>query len=136
VLLWLQSWRVWAPALGGFFGPVVLVRLLTVGLLSVGRFAGRWEWSFGDRSTPPDELVDFSVGTGLVERLWDEITRWGESVEALDQAAFDQIGFSQHPDGMDAHLPFITIVRWMNRETIHHLAEIALLRDPYVRCSA
>jgi hypothetical protein len=102
----------------------------------VSMFAGRWEWSFGDHSTPPDELVDFVVDTRLVERLWDEITRWGESVETLDQAALDQIGFSQYPDGMDARLPFITIVRWMNRETIHHLAEIALLRDLYRRCSA
>ncbi len=32
---------------------------------------------------------------------------------------------------MDRDLPLIAIVRWMNRETIHHLAEVALLRDLY-----
>ena len=95
----------------------------------VSCYAGRWEWTFGDRTTPPDDLVDFRADTALVERLWDEIDRWTTAVEALADDALDQVGRSQYPQGMDSELPFITIVRWMNRETIHHLAEVALLRD-------
>jgi hypothetical protein len=95
----------------------------------VSAYAGRWEWTFGDRSTPPDDLVDFHADTTLVDRLWDEIDRWAMAIEDLGDDALDRVGYSQYPDGMDTELPFITIVRWMNRETIHHLAEVALLRD-------
>jgi hypothetical protein len=97
----------------------------------VSAYAGRWEWTFGQRSTPPDELVDFHPDTTLVDRLWNEIDRWATAIEHLDDEHLDEVGYSQYPDGMDRHLPFITIVRWMNRETIHHLAEVALLRDLY-----
>lgn len=95
----------------------------------VSSYAGRWEWTFGDRSTPPDDLVDFRADTALVGRLWAEIDRWVTAIDALGDAELDQVGYSQYPEGMDTELPFITIVRWMNRETIHHLAEVALLRD-------
>lgn len=97
----------------------------------VSTYAGRWEWTFGPRTTPPDELVEFTLDATLVDRLWAEIDRWAAAIEDLEDAQLDQIGFGQYPDGMDRELPFITIVRWMNRETIHHLAEVALLRDLY-----
>ncbi len=97
----------------------------------VSAYAGRWEWTFGDRTTPPDDLVDFTADGALVQRLWDEIDCWVAAIEALCDEQLDQVGYSQYPDGMDPDLPFITIVRWMNRETIHHLAEVALLRDLY-----
>ena len=45
----------------------------------------------------------------------------------------DVPGFGQFPYGLDPQLPFISIVWWMNREFIHHSAEIALLRDLYLR---
>jgi hypothetical protein len=95
----------------------------------VSAYAGRWEWTFGGRSTPPDDLVDFHADTTLVDRLWAEIDRWTTATEALEDNALDQVGYGQYPQGVDSELPFITIVRWMNRETIHHLAEVALLRD-------
>jgi hypothetical protein len=40
-------------------------------------------------------------------------------------------GYGQFPFGLDPQLPFIGIVWWTNRELIHHLAEVALLRDLY-----
>jgi len=97
----------------------------------VSCFAGRWEWTFGDRATPPTDLVDFTPDTTMVERLWHEIDRWVVAVDQLDDVRLDQVGFGQYPDGLDPDVPFVTIVRWMNRETIHHLAEVALLRDLY-----
>jgi hypothetical protein len=38
-------------------------------------------------------------------------------------------GFSQYPWSLDPGYPFIGIAWWTNQETIHYLAEIALLRD-------
>ncbi len=99
-------------------------------------YAGRYEWTFGTRSTPPEDLVAFRPDTTMLDRLWSEIDRWAAAVESLDDASLDQVGFGQYPHGLDPELPFITIVRWMNRETIHHLAEVALLRDLYERRDA
>lgn len=102
----------------------------------VSTYAGRWEWSFGSRTTPPVDLVDFTPDTALLDRLWAEIDRWATAVDGLADEQLDEVGFSQYPHGLDPDLPFIAIVRWMNRETIHHLAEIALLRDLAAAASA
>lgn len=66
-----------------------------------------------------------------MDRLWQEIDAWTRAVEGLEDQELDTPGLSRYPDGADPHLPFIAVVRWMNREAIHHLAEIALLRDIY-----
>ncbi len=46
-----------------------------------------------------------------------------------------QVGYSAFPHGMDPDLPFVDIVWWMNRELIHHRADIALVRDLYAHRS-
>jgi hypothetical protein len=53
---------------------------------------------------------------------------YGPGTFVLDADQLDEMGFGQYPEGLDPHLPFIAVVRWMNRETIHHLAEVAILR--------
>jgi hypothetical protein len=97
----------------------------------VSMFAGRWEWTFGNRTTDPAELVDFVPEASMVDRLWQEIDRWATSLDGLTDEQLDEVGFGQFQWGLDPHIAFIGIVRWMNREAIHHLAEIALLRDLY-----
>lgn len=98
----------------------------------VSAYAGRYEWTFGDRTTHPNELVDFTLDAQqMLGRLWSEIDRWVAAIEAMTPEQLDVPGFGQYPQGMDPELPFIGIIRWMNRETIHHLAEVALLRDLY-----
>ena len=93
-------------------------------------FAGRWEWTFGDRATEPKELIDFSpTAAPALEALWELLDRWRADVGALTDEQLDQPGFGQYPYGLDPGLPFIQIVWWTNREAIHHLAEVALLRD-------
>ena len=47
-------------------------------------FAGRNHWTFGDRTTPPRDLVDFTLNTRLIQRLWSEIDRWVTSNQSLD----------------------------------------------------
>ena len=59
--------------------------------------------------------------------------RWRDSVETLTEQQLDTVGFGQYPWGLDPQLPIIAIVWWLNREYIHHMAEVALLRDLYTR---
>jgi hypothetical protein len=54
-------------------------------------------------------------------------------VGTLTDEQLDTVGFGQYPAGLDPTLPIIAIVWWVNREFIHHTAEIALLRDLYAR---
>ena len=55
--------------------------------------------------------------------------RSSASVGAMTDHHLDMIGFGQYPGGLDPQLPFIAIVWWTNREFIHHMGEIGLLRD-------
>ena len=94
-----------------------------------GNFAGTWEWTFGERREPK-LLVDFTPSAALaVERFWAELTRWRESIADLTDEQLDTVGLSQYPYASDPEEPFITVISGNNLELIHHLAEIALLRD-------
>jgi hypothetical protein len=93
-------------------------------------FAGRWEWTFGERRRQPDLLVDFTPSASLaVEQFWVEVDRWHDSVAAMTPEQLDTPGFGQYPDGSDPDEPFATVLVDQNLEFIHHMAEIALLRD-------
>jgi hypothetical protein len=93
-------------------------------------FAGRWEWTFGERRRQPDLLVDFTPSASLaVERFWVEVDRWHDSVAAMTPEQLDTPGFGQYPDGSDPDEPFAAVLVDQNLEFIHHMAEIALLRD-------
>lgn len=93
-------------------------------------FAGGWEWTFGERRQEPKLLVDFTPSAALaVERFWVLMDRWRDSVAAVTDEQLDTVGFSQYPYGSDPDDPFITVLWGANLEFIHHMAEIALLRD-------
>ncbi|HJU02030.1 MAG TPA: DinB family protein [Actinomycetes bacterium] len=93
-------------------------------------FAGTWEWTFGERRRPPAELVDFSPSAAVaLERFWATVDRWRSSVAAVTDEQLDTVGFCQYPWSDAAEMPFITVVWSSNLEFIHHMAEIALLRD-------
>ncbi|MET9106588.1 DinB family protein [Streptomyces zhihengii] len=93
-------------------------------------FAGEWEWTFGGRRRDPHELVDFTPSASLaLERFWATIDRWRESVGAVTEEQLDTVGFSQYPYGSDPDDPYIAVVAGANLEFIHHMAEIAVLRD-------
>ncbi|AVZ76982.1 hypothetical protein SLUN_37195 [Streptomyces lunaelactis] len=93
-------------------------------------FAGGWEWTFGERRQEPKLLVDFTSSAALaLERFWALIDRWRDSVAAVTDEQLDTVGFSQYPYGSDPDDPFITVLSGANLEFIHHMAEIALLRD-------
>ncbi|MFE2043863.1 DinB family protein [Streptomyces sp. NPDC059477] len=93
-------------------------------------FAGTWEWTFGERQRDPRQLVDFTPSASLaVERLFSALDSWRERIATVTPEQLDTIGFSQYPYGSDADEPFIGVIWGGNLELIHHMAEIALLRD-------
>ncbi|NLU75633.1 DinB family protein [Streptomyces sp. HNM0575] len=93
-------------------------------------FAGGWEWTFGERRREPKLLVDFTPSAAAaLERFWELIARWRESVGGVTEEQLDTVGFSQYPYGSDPDDPFIGVLWGANLEFIHHMAEIALLRD-------
>jgi hypothetical protein len=95
-------------------------------------FAARWEWTFGERRRPPAQLVDFSPSAAVaLERFWATMDRWRASVAAMTDEQLDTVGFGQSPITSDPEVPFITVIWEANVELIHHMAEIALLRDLY-----
>ncbi len=95
-------------------------------------FAARWEWTFGSRAIPPDDVVDFAAtADGGLDQLWSWYQRWHDGIVAMDEADFVRVGYSQMPTGLDPDVPFASIVWWQAREMVHHLAEAALLRDLY-----
>jgi hypothetical protein len=95
-------------------------------------FAGDWEWTFGGRRRDPRLMVDFSPSAGVaLERLWAAVDRWRASVAAVTDEQLDTVGYCQYPLSDAAELPFISVIWASNLELIHHMAEIALLRDLY-----
>jgi len=93
-------------------------------------FAGQWEWTFGERRREPKLLVDFTPSAEpALERFWALIDRWRDSVGAVTEEQLDTVGFSQYPYSNDADCPFIGVLSGACLEFIHHMAEIALLRD-------
>jgi DinB superfamily len=82
-------------------------------------------------------LVDFSPDPDVaLSSLWKWVDRWAASVESMTDDQLDVPGFGAYPYGPDPEIPFIGIIRWTNRELIHHLAEVALMRDLYAATAA
>jgi DinB superfamily len=94
-----------------------------------GNFAGVWEWTFGERREPK-LIVDFTPSATLaVDRFWAALDRWRDGIADVTDEQLDTVGLSQYPYGSDPEEPFISVIWANNIELIHHLAEIALLRD-------
>ncbi|GGP33578.1 DinB family protein [Streptomyces melanogenes] len=93
-------------------------------------FAGAYEWTFGERRQEPKLLVDFTPSASVaLERFWPLIDRWRDSVAALTEEQLDTVGLSQYPYSNDSEYPYVNVLASANIEFIHHMAEIALLRD-------
>jgi len=81
---------------------------------------------------PPVDYGSFAyAGTAAaaLEQLDDAYARWTAGVHGLDAAALARpCGPSEGPF---ADYPIAALVLHINREVIHHGAEVALLRDLY-----
>ncbi len=93
-------------------------------------FFERWEWTFGGRAARRDVLEysgDVEVGVALLRRWADT---WRDGVDTLDPADVFTVGLSRATP-IDAVAPFGHLVLHINRELIHHGAEIMVLQDLY-----
>ncbi len=94
-------------------------------------FTLRWDWTFGDRRMLFDDLEILHTADDAQKALWEIVDRWKRGRRPAHRGQLDTVGFSQFPAGLDPTVPFIGIVWWLNREFIHHCAEISPLRDLY-----
>lgn len=100
-----------------------------MGHVAVGCLGMRASNHFGDGSVSY-ETTDWSLtASGGLQQLDDAYDAWMSGVRALDEAALARpCGPAEGPYGDRS---FATLVLHINREVIHHGAEIALLRDLY-----
>jgi hypothetical protein len=97
--------------------------------VTVGVFGMRNAAHFGGPPVDYQSTVWPTRAQGAVAQLDDAYEHWITGVGALDDAALDRpIGPSE---GAFAELPYRALVLHIQREAIHHLAEVMLLRDLY-----
>lgn len=90
----------------------------------------RADWTIGTRSLEFETVEMPGSAAAGIAALEQSTAFWREALTmATTDADLDQVGRSGFPWGLDPDLPFIDIVWWVNKEVIHHGAEIALLRD-------
>lgn len=100
-----------------------------LGHVIVGVFGARNATHFGG---PPMDYgsVEWPAGADAALAMLDDgYSRWVKGVRGLDEDGLAQpVG---EAEGIFAALPYSTLVLHIHREAIHHLAEVALLRDLY-----
>jgi len=85
---------------------------------------------FGRELVDYDSHVYAATAADALAQLDDEVRRWLDGVAALGE---DGLARPCGPaEGPFADYPLATLVLHINRELIHHLAEVALLRDLYL----
>lgn len=95
-----------------------------VGVLAM-RNAGHF-----DRKTVDYESFEYAgTAAEALAQLDAEYATWLAGVESLGESGLEQPAGAA--EGPYAELPMATLVLHINREMIHHLAEVCLLRDLY-----
>jgi hypothetical protein len=89
-------------------------------------FHHRWQAHFGPRE------FDTAVPADLVAFVDEGYRLWSTSVLAADEERMNR-PHQGPPGSADEYYPFWAVVLHINREVIHHGAEVALLRDLYLR---
>jgi hypothetical protein len=118
---WVVEW----PAAGDG-GGTRTIAWLVAHLTEV--FFERWEWTFGERARRREDLA-FSGEVGpAVAELARWVTAWVDGIAALEEDEVFTVGLSQATE-VDAAAPFGHLVLHLNRELIHHGAEISVLQD-------
>ena len=84
-----------------------------------------------DRRDPGDAGPGGDVGRGGAGAVLGDDGPLACQCCGHDPEQLDTVGFCQYPWSDAAELPFISVVWAGNLEFIHHMAEIALLRDLY-----
>lgn len=99
-----------------------------IGHLLVGIFGDRNARHFGGPATDYQSYDYPGTAAEALRRLDEGYARWSEGVRGLDAAALARACGEEPPF---TELPMAELVLHINREVLHHGAEIALLRDLY-----
>ncbi|MFC7330313.1 DinB family protein [Marinactinospora rubrisoli] len=90
----------------------------------------RVDHHFGGRTMMRENAAWPGSADEALRRLERAYTAWCAGVRALDPEDWDApVGAAEPPEWSE--LPFVTLALHINREVIHHSAEIALMRDLY-----
>ena len=107
--------------------PPVTTIAWRLGHVTVGVFGARNAAHFGGPPTDYQTCEWPGDASSALDRLDEAYARWVKGVRGLDEAKLSQpCGPSE---GVFGGLPYAALVLHINREAIHHLAEVALLRD-------
>lgn len=97
----------------------------------VGVLAMRNASHFGRAPTDYTSYPYATTAAGALAQLDEEHDAWLAGVEALgEEGLWRPVGEAEGPY---AEAPYAVLVLHIHREVIHHLAEVALLRDLYLR---
>ena len=93
-------------------------------------FAQRADFHFGKRELTLDRLRWPGTAETALDAIDQAFVAWHAGVEALSEEEAERR--SEGPPGtLDSQFPLWAVVLHVNREVIHHGAEVALLRDLY-----
>lgn len=120
---WVVEW----PAAGDG-GGTRTVAWLVAHLTEV--YAERWEWTFGEHRLRREDLEYSGEVGAAVAALRGWVDQWIAGVASLGEDEVLTVGLSQATE-IDAAAPFGHLVLHLNRELIHHGAEICTLTDLY-----
>jgi hypothetical protein len=101
-----------------------------LGHVIVGVLAMRNASHFGRAATDYQSFEYAPTAAAALAQLDDEYATWLAGVESLGEAGLTRP--CGEAEGPYAELPLATLVLHINRELIHHLAEVCLLRDLYL----
>jgi len=109
--------------------PPVTTIAWRLGHVIVGVFGARNASHFGGPPMSYQTVEWAGTAKGAIAQLDDVCATWVEGVRGLDEARLaEPVGPAEGPY---ADHPYATLVLHIHREAIHHMAEVALLRDLY-----
>ncbi|MFD6952453.1 hypothetical protein A6A08_03700 [Nocardiopsis sp. TSRI0078] len=110
--------------------PPVTTIAWRLGHIVVDVLETRINWHFGDRTATSRGIDWPATATDAKQRLRHAYETWSEHVQALDEDGLAApVGGAESSQWDD--LPMVALVLHINREVIHHGAEVAVLRDLY-----
>jgi len=92
--------------------------------------AQRADYHFGTRTLTIDRMRWPATAQAALAALDDAYANWWDRVNGLPDERFEQPSAGP-PGTLDGQFPFWAVVLHVNREVIHHGAEIAVFRDLY-----
>jgi hypothetical protein len=91
----------------------------------------RADYTDGERAAPLPYQPFPATAVDAIAEVGAATARWRSAVAGASAEQAIEVGYSGWPVGMDPDLPFVDIVWWVNRELIHHGADMATVRDLY-----